>query len=311
LKNAFYTIDRKLLMLGNITPIHVNAFGSVYEKIGIGEGVQVYHKQVWISQFGSYSLFDYGFKNLKITESRTTSESEVTSTLPHILLHASKPVVQRVLSMVKENGIDKHKLPFELKKTHTSDWRQAVQGYDPSGMRDMTAHFHDGGVKHEWVNVWHDVYGNNAVAIGADQLQYDNVRDAGKQPIVVVEGWLGICRILGIPTHKDVLSADQLDGRKMLGDMTGIHVTWKQLEKAGLTAGMNQPVVTLYTEPIAEAKQGFVRNRQVFLNQAVVGSEQENLVMVEQFAKYISDSSDRTSKLQGWLVTALTGAIEN
>ena len=37
LKNAFYTIDRKLLMLGSITPISSNTFGAVYEKIVIGE----------------------------------------------------------------------------------------------------------------------------------------------------------------------------------------------------------------------------------------------------------------------------------
>lgn len=301
LKNAFFTIDRKLLMLGSIEPISSNQFGSVYEKIGIGDELQCYHRKVWIDRFGRLSLFDYEINDLTITESRTCSSSEVRDALPLILLTAKRSIVKRILLLVKDEGTKQADLPYEILHTHAYDWSNAVKGYDPETGR------YTEGVKHEWVAAWHDLFGHDAVAIKGETYQYDNIKDLGKTPIIIIGGWIGILESLGIPTHTKVLNTDQMEGREIVGPLQGLHITWKMLGE--LTAGMNQPQVMLYKEIGSNIKQGFVRQRCVFINENIIGSEQENIVMLEQFAKYISDAGERSSKYEGWLVGALYSSL--
>jgi hypothetical protein len=289
MKNAFYTIDRKLLMLGDIKPIHKSEYGDIYDKVGIGDGMQVYHKQVWITQCG-LSLYDYGLPNIDITESRTAAEGDCLGELRDIIAHAPVFILKRVFQAVAESVVhaekDYLKIPVEVSHAQMSSYHSLVYTVGINRMQK------------KWKEAWYEAHGNGAVAIRSASKEFELVRETGKLPVVVPSYWVDVFNLMGVPTYRTVVHEDKREGREITGQL-GRHFMWDKLTEAGLTEDRMPPMI--YKFAGEDGKDMFVREGIVYINEKVLGEDSENRLILQGLCQHLCNAETMSRKLEGFL----------
>ena len=299
---AYDTLDRKLLMLGNHEPLLTVRCGRVYSKIGLGERAQIYHRGVWVCEYAKKSIYDYELKDLRLTESRTSSIGSIVSELSDIIENMTStllaPIVELMATAVYEKNIWHE---YAESRAHYGLMYNRI-GNKPAG----------------WRGAFHHIHGPNSVACLTDDRMIERIKAVGLTPVPFREDHFRIFKAAGVRTHETVLNPNDIEGIEIVEDEEAgkrpikkkADVVWDALKGIGVVSG-KRPSILIFRESPGSAmhRNGFVRDGKVYINDNVVGSREETLTLIEEFAHEASGAGDESRAFQDWLIDVIERAL--
>lgn len=272
--------DRLLFLQQRDTVQMVSSVGRAMPKRRPDEKIQIYHRGVWIQEGKIRSLFDYELDDLHLNECRTADWWSVNWELGRIVAGFSREQAAKVIAARNDTEPVYEMTVLERAKDIVSD-------------------------DEDWREAWESLYGEKAVATTADGHLYERLKAAGWVPIVVTnQNLFDLLKRAGVRTVVDVLSEQDQTYEWVhppeLGTQTIFDGIWQALESRGLSRGKPKPSVLVFKERpgSTETTLGSYDDGVCYINEAVVGSQQERWACVEELAHHISGSPDCSRALQ-------------
>lgn len=288
---AYGSVHDRLLMLRETTEVYSNDHGKAIEKTGI-EQCQVYHKGVWVQGSNEIkSLYDYDLSVLKLNESRSADWSDVRWEVADIVMHMPQEIIEKMIVLFVQNNDRSY---YEY---HAIEGRDFMFGVSTSKV---------------WASAFNVVFGDNAVCIPPNQWDYDKVKAAGRTPIVVDSETLRkIFSKGGVPATLDVISSIQRDQKTVTDpnekSQCRFNGIWQRFVGMEMTRGKDKPSLMIFEqrEGLSEIVFGQYLNGVCYINKDCVGSEMEQVAMVEEICHHITGASDMSRDFQTFLVKAI------
>jgi len=286
LLEAFVLTEKRIIALKEIPFVYNNTDYTVYAKsaIGLGEGLQIFHKGVWIQESKRPSLFDYEIKNLKLTESRSadwyTVHRECTIALCYI-------------------GYAQCLDFFQYVQRYAESWHTTAESEC-----DFYVFGHYGVKNENWKVAFKNLYGPKAVACPNDSMLLSLIEQEGYLPIrMPAEVYSAMGRV-GVPTMTSVLSELQQQAISILPDRVpqSFDPIWASLSARSIT-NKPKPKVHVYKQDgNMDSRKGFVMHNQIYVNANVLGSHEEIQCVIEEIAHYLSGEGDATRGFQNYFI---------
>ena len=303
-KHAFYTIDKKLLALSSPTVLHECATGKIFAKIGAGEGAQIYHKGVWVGEIGKDSLYDYEIVQMSLTESRHIKSIDVVRReISYLLARAPSILLEPILVGIVEkldkinDGTDG--LPAEF--------REAINVYYiKSHVEGSTVLEKEN--QERWQDAWRVAHREKGVACLPTTQHYEKVKSKGFIPVFVPSYWYEILKAAGIPTPGDILSKDEFESLEIIERRTSGCPIWAKLKQHGI-AKTDQPTIHVFRTLTGNSLMGMCRNGTIYINETIVGSNEEADTLMHEYAHLLSGAADESKAFEMFLIGALTRVL--
>jgi hypothetical protein len=174
LLNAYSDVPLKLLMLNN-TPQE-----SIMPKNRLGGNVQIYHKGVWVAEFGPSSLYNYQLENIKLTESRSVDLYQVQLGVADRINHCTdEEIIVRLLRNMDTGEAFEYSFDWHLNPKHPKLWK----------------------------DLWIKLYGLDSFAF-PDSVKFNEKYANNGTPVIVPKGVFEYLRRCGVPTSDELWRSD-------------------------------------------------------------------------------------------------------
>lgn len=249
---------------------------------------RVYHKGVFIKtleSIGGAFGFSYNLPELKITESRTCSETDALNQMSGAWSNCKSAYLWTMLFS-------------DLKLKEWSEFNKWM-----ASSKNQVC-----------VDTFYAHFGPMAVPIPKDAADINNrLIRKGFHPIVLPDEGVGFLVELGVTDWKHKLSFDEQAGidsdlEVSMETVNLFNEVWKRLNAARLTRGKQKPALKLFSQVGSEEsglKLGMYRNGTVYVAERVIGSREERITILEEFAHHITGAGDLSNDVQNWLLDAV------
>lgn len=243
----------------------------------------IYRRGVFIREIDSQeeeSLFDYNLRDLPLDESRQSDNWQV----------------KYYSGVALAGSADENVQQKYLKNINNTNWENTFDNYSWNSQSVSS--------KERWRNSYEKVYANQVLCTGA---YAERVIRKGFHPNIVSEQCFGILDSLGIKTHKEILSANELDGLELVQpteEMVRVHnQVWRFLVRNNLSKGVEQPELYSYSSRMdaGSVMFGFYRDGGIYIKNDVSGPLLFK-VMFEEYCHAVTKASDLSRDLQHYML---------
>jgi hypothetical protein len=285
---AYSQVEQRLLFLKPRETIQqVGGSGRAMRK-GAEEKLQIYHKGVWIQEAKKTSLLDYELYEIKLNESRSCDWWSVEWEMSKIVGEYTLEQCTQVLRLMLVD--------------HCEDFYEA-------GLFSRAADYADLG-ENNWFKAFVAVYGDNAVVTTTDAHFYERLKHSGYVPVVVSHE--GLHKLLLKSGCKHAVGTLSQQEQEFLNVRTPTQATqkvfdlvWDGLQTMSLTGDKQKPAIMLFKQRPEEQdlRLGSYDHGVCYVNEAIVGSEQEWMACLEEIGHHVTGAYDFSRQLQTYLVT--------
>jgi hypothetical protein len=255
----------------------------------------IYRRGVRVREFTSSnvpSLFDYNIPNLSIDESRTIDDWKAKFECGQALAQAEDPTVPTLI--------------FQKLAKEETCWELEQDGFA------LTYNIPDKLNKQQmWHNAFYAVCGKNAVL--TTSALADRVKEKGYIPVILSNnhnGFMKFLKELSIRSDVDVLSANDLNGRKIFAPSIAVtqalNWVWDKLEQIDMTYNRPKPEVRCFKQMTESSSMtfGYWLDGTVYINEDVSQNTNNSLMdtMVEEVAHHITKATDGSRDFANFLI---------
>jgi hypothetical protein len=255
----------------------------------------IYRRGVRVREFTSSnvpSLFDYNIPDLSIDESRTIDDWKAKFECGQALAQAEDPTVPTLI--------------FQKLTKEETCWELEQDGFA------LTYNIPDKLNKQQmWHNAFHTVCGKNAVL--TTSALADRVKEKGYIPVILSNnhnGFMKFLKELSIRSDVDVLSANDLNGRKIFAPSIAVtqalNWVWDKLEQIDMTYNRPKPEVRCFKQMTESSSMtfGYWLDGTVYINEDVSQNTNNSLMdtMVEEVAHHITKATDGSRDFANFLI---------
>lgn len=255
----------------------------------------IYRRGVRVREFTSSnipSLFDYNIPDLSIDESRTIDDWKAKFECGQALAQAEDPTVPTLI--------------FQKLTKEETCWELEQDGFA------LTYNIPDKLNKQQmWHNAFYAVCGKNAVL--TTSALADRVKEKGYIPVILSNnhnGFMKFLKELSIRSDVDVLSANDLNGRKIFAPSIAVtqalNWVWDKLEQIDMTYNRPKPEVRCFKQMTESSSMtfGYWLDGTVYINEDVSQNTNNSLMdtMVEEVAHHITKATDGSRDFANFLI---------
>jgi hypothetical protein len=255
----------------------------------------IYRRGVRVREFTSSnvpSLFDYNIPDLSIDESRTIDDWKAKFECGQALAQAEDPTVPTLI--------------FQKLAKEETCWELEQDGFA------LTYNIPDKLNKQQmWHNAFYAVCGKNAVL--TTSALADRVKEKGYIPVILSNnhnGFMKFLKDLSIRSDVDVLSANDLNGRKIFAPSIAVtqalNWVWDKLEQIDMTYNRPKPEVRCFKQMTESSSMtfGYWLDGTVYINEDVSQNTNNSLMdtMVEEVAHHITKATDGSRDFANFLI---------
>jgi hypothetical protein len=255
----------------------------------------IYRRGVRVREFTSSnvpSLFDYNIPDLSIDESRTIDDWKAKFECGQALAQAEDPTVPTLI--------------FQKLAKEETCWELEQDGFA------LTYNIPDKLNKQQmWHNAFYAVCGKNAVL--TTSALADRVKEKGYIPVILSNnhnGFMKFLKELSIRSDVDVLSANDLNGRKIFAPSIAVtqalNWVWDKLEQIDMTYNRPKPEVRCFKQMTESSSMtfGYWLDGTVYINEDVSQNTNNSLMdtMVEEVAHHITKATDGSRDFANFLI---------
>jgi len=291
LAEEYVKLEDKLLFLNNVVPFDENKYGKILNKDPRrGKLLWVFHRQVFVqcAEDELPSLFDYDLSLLELNESRSADWYSCKCQIGYAIGASSLNTITEFLRKVSDSSIGAY-----------------YEGYiDDVYLRAGANYKFD-----NWRTAWVNLHGEAAVACSNDDPYFaDKLQRMGYKVVCVPRKFLRFFEDIDIPTYVKVLTEDDRNRIEVKNhSLACVDLVWSRLTAVGITTKPcpNNYSFTQDTTAGGEAIFGFVRDNEIYINESIIGSPKERIVVLEECVHALTKASDMTRDLQSWLFKQL------
>lgn len=255
----------------------------------------IYRRGVRVREFTSSnvpSLFDYNLPDLSIDESRTIDDWKAKFECGQALAQAEDPTVPTLI--------------FQKLAKEETCWELEQDGFA------LTYNIPDKLNKQQmWHNAFYAVCGKNAVL--TTSALADRVKEKGYIPVILSNnhnGFMKFLKELSIRSDVDVLSANDLNGRKIFAPSIAVtqalNWVWDKLEQIDMTYNRPKPEVRCFKQMTESSSMtfGYWLDGTVYINEDVSQNTNNSLMdtVVEEVAHHITKATDGSRDFANFLI---------
>ena len=255
----------------------------------------IYRRGVRVREFTSSnvpSLFDYNIPDLSIDESRTIDDWKAKFECGQALAQAEDPTVPTLI--------------FQKLAKEETCWELEQDGFA------LTYNIPDKLNKQQmWHNAFYAVCGKNAVL--TTSALADRVKEKGYIPVILSNnhnGFMKFLKELSIRSDVDVLSANDLNGRKIFAPSIAVtqalNWVWDKLEQIAMTSNRPKPEVRCFKQMTESSSMtfGYWLDGTVYINEDVSQNTNNSLMdtVVEEVAHHITKATDGSRDFANFLI---------
>ena len=255
----------------------------------------IYRRGVRVREFTSSnvpSLFDYNIPDLSIDESRTIDDWKAKFECGQALAQAEDPTVPTLI--------------FQKLAKEETCWELEQDGFA------LTYNIPDKLNKQQmWHNAFYAVCGKNAVL--TTSALADRVKEKGYIPVILSNnhnGFMKFLKELSIRSDVDVLSANDLNGRKIFAPSIAVtqalNWVWDKLEQIDMTYNRPKPEVRCFKQMTESSSMtfGYWLDGTVYINEDVSQNTNNSLMdtVVEEVAHHITKATDGSRDFANFLI---------
>jgi hypothetical protein len=282
---AYEELPQRLLQLGKINILYECNAGRLLK--GNGK-CRIFSKGVYIQESSKSCLFHFEIPSLKLNESRSADW--------YIANNAACEII----------GDCKQAATAILLHTQTEDWQKSWESENVWTF----GHF---GKKATWQTAFREAFGDTAMAV-FNQHQMEIAIKKGYKPIAFPDNCHQLIKDLDLPRAQKILGQDESEGLKTSdpGSRTKktVEKVWQKLQEKNLIRDRSIPlpdckVFTMVGSEAGNVKLGFYRQNTIYLNQTIIGSQQEVTTILEEMVHHITKATDMSRDMQNFLLDAL------
>ena len=255
----------------------------------------IYRRGVRVREFTSSnvpSLFDYNIPDLSIDESRTIDDWKAKFECGQALAQAEDPTVPTLI--------------FQKLAKEETCWELEQDGFA------LTYNIPDKLNKQQmWHNAFYAVCGKNAVL--TTSALADRVKEKGYIPVILSNnhnGFMKFLKELSIRSDVDVLSANDLNGRKIFAPSIAVtqalNWVWDKLEQIDMTYNRPKPEVRCFKQMTESSSMtfGYWLDGTVYINEDVSQNTNNSLMdtVVDEVAHHITKATAGSRDFANFLI---------
>ena len=293
----FYNnINSWFLHFSNPELLENSVFPRRYKNISTENGSMIYRRGVLICESNGKeeALFDYNVDDINMNESRSVDTwTAMSKAASYITEHANERCLMKLISS------------FSVNKKY---WEHTFPNYYFSSYQTEER-------KKTWTNTWVKFYGENTVVAG--ELTARFCQDKGYKTVLAPDCYLEFIRSMGIKTDTDVLTTDEMNGKKITDPsedfVTATNLVWDRLASLGLTNDRQPPIVKGFdvNQTDNTILFGFWDKDTVAYNNMMDKGLNEMLLhtVIEELTHHITKANDGSRDFQNYLIKVIAKTV--
>ena len=262
------------------------------------QSAMIYRRGVLVCEVKSdmTSLFDYNFNDISMNESRSVDSWSASAECAYSIGKTTDAnVIAKVIaSFVSDSKYWEHNLP-------------------PSCLAHYAVYHNR--FSESWSVVWKSIYGENAIV--ANDVTAILCNNKGYKPCNVPENFLKLIKAVGIMTDADVLTMNEMDGKKVTDPspdfIKGTHIVWEKLKSLGLTQDRPMPEIKGFdmNQTDNSIVFGFWEKDIVAYNNMMDKGLNEMLLhtIIEELTHHITKANDGSRDFQNYLIKVIAQTL--
>lgn len=259
------------------------------------KGAMIYRRGVLVCEVNSKEecIYDYNVEEIEMNESRSVDSWNAMRKACSCIYDCESPkTIGKLLSTFAKDG---------------KYWEHTFPSYYWSQPSETA--------KTVWINAWQNYFGDDSVI--ASELTAKLCENKGYKSVFVPENYYAFLKKTGITSDSDVLTSDEMSGKKMTDPSEDFVYTtkfvWEKLQQLNLTNNREMPDIKGFdvNQTDNTITFGFWKNDTVAYNNIMRNGRNEMLLhtVIEELTHHITKAMDGSRDFQNYLIKVIADTL--